>query len=96
MIHQHRVVLKYCKYCRYFLFYTDPQGQIFLCIIPYYALCIICIIRIISIKHYYNYQVMSFELAHFESLSDHFDGTELVSGACLDVEVSLDAGDSMN
>ena len=52
---------------------------------------------IIGIKPYYGYQVISFELAHFKSLSlaDHFDGAELVSGACLDVEV-LGAGDSMN
>ena len=34
-------------------------------------------IGIIGIK---DYQVMSFESAHFESLSDHFDSAELVSG----------------
>ena len=95
MIRQHKMVLVYCKYRRYFLFYTGLPVQNFLCIILYYTRCIISIIRIIGIKHYYDYQIMSFELAHFESLSDHFDGTELVSGACLDVEL-VGAGDSMN
>jgi hypothetical protein len=84
---QHKVVLVYRKYHRYFLFYTGLPVRNFLCIIWYYTQCIISIIHINGIKHYFDYQVMSFELAHFESLSDRFDGTETVSGACLDVEL---------